>query len=172
MPVCCARILSVVFSSRPCLIYFLFGKIAALFKGSPVQKWPSKPEFINKFMGACHVWNCVLRKFKTKISQTFWSGTTFHIRFVQKSTLMKSKLYRTIYTFTITSTYRDSRYNLYCLWIIIAVSVAITLGCVTVPARRRQTTAAYFWTIVRATLGCKSKAVSQHTYVSEGREDV
>jgi hypothetical protein len=41
-------------------------------------------------MDACCAWNCDTGKFMTKFSATLSGGTTFHIRFVQKSTLFNS----------------------------------------------------------------------------------
>jgi hypothetical protein len=55
-----------------------------------VQKWPGRPDFINKFMDVCCAWNCDPWKLTTKFSPTLSSGTTLHIRIIQKNKLSNS----------------------------------------------------------------------------------
>jgi hypothetical protein len=74
------------------------------FSGFLVQKWPSWPDFINKFVDACCAWNCDSRKFMAKFSLSLPSRTTFHIWFLQKNMLFNSVSNRIIHTrLTVTS---------------------------------------------------------------------
>jgi hypothetical protein len=63
----------------PPSLYFFLGKHTVLSSRFPVQKSLSRPDFINKVMDACYVWNFVPRKFMTKFSWMLSIGITFHI---------------------------------------------------------------------------------------------
>lgn len=64
---------------------FFFGKRTTFFSKFLIQKWPTIPDFLIKFMDTCYVYNCDSGKFVTKFSPTLSRGTTFHTPFIHKS---------------------------------------------------------------------------------------
>jgi hypothetical protein len=84
----CARRLSdfcdVCSNLAPISSIFYSVSTQRLFSRFLAQKWPSRADFINKFMDACRAWDCDPGKWTTKFSLTLSSGTTFHIRFKKK----------------------------------------------------------------------------------------
>jgi hypothetical protein len=82
--------ISVVFSKLARFSSFSSVSAQCFFSRFLVQKRPSRPDFIYKFMDACSAWNCDPGKFMTKLSLTLSSRTTFHIQFIQKNMMFNS----------------------------------------------------------------------------------
>lgn len=108
--------------------------------GLLVQRWLSKPGFCLQFVDAFYARNCVPAKFRTELSPIFSSGTTFHIRFLQKIQTAQQCTEQCSH---------DAGHNR-TVWIILEATAALLLATShTVPAGRRQITAALFYITVR-----------------------
>lgn len=72
-----------------------------------VQKWRSRPNFLNKFKNACCAWNCYPRKSVTKFSPTLSNRATFHIQLIHTEKPAVQQYIKPIHTHTHTQNNDD-----------------------------------------------------------------